>query len=492
MYNAIYARQSIERTDSISIDTQINLCQTLAKGEVQVYKDAGYSGSSTDRPDFQRMLSDIEAGKVHAVICYRLDRISRSLTDFAKLIEYFEKYKVQFISATEQFDTSTPIGRAMVYIIMVFAQLERETIIARIRDNYFSRAKKGLFLGGKCPFGYKSKRTMVEGKRCSILEIDPDEASIVKEIFKRYTETGESLYSIALSLPGAWTANKVSRILKNPAPIKNTIDLYEYFKSNGYQISNPIEDFTGENGCLLVGKEKGRKNRLYCPPSEQTLIIGLHQPYIDARTFIAAQMKLQANKTTKRLGTGQSSWLTGLMKCAQCGHSMTVKVSKKETKTYEYIYCRGRSNYGPDKCSVSKLFKADEIEDAVESELLKRCKDTKVLFAPASESPEDMAIKAQIIKIEEQIDNLLSQMAEGIVGDYIARKIESLDAKKKELQAQIKTKQPAIDAEKIEVMRNTVINEWHDLDMKLKHSIADFFISDIFISEDEIQIKWAF
>ncbi|NLU53439.1 MAG: recombinase family protein [Clostridiaceae bacterium] len=485
---AIYARQSIEKSDSISIETQINLCSSFAKGEFLVYKDAGYSGSSTDRPDFQRLLSDIEAGKISAVICYRLDRISRSLTDFAKLIEFFEKYKVQFISATEQFDTSSPIGRAMVYIIMVFAQLERETIVERIKDNYFSRAKKGMFLGGRCPFGYKSKQIILDGKKCSVLEIDPDEASILKEIFRRYTEENESLYNIAISLPGSWTSNKVSRILKNPAPVKNSIDLYEYFKNNGYQIANQIDDFNGENGCLLVGKEKGKKNRVYCPTSEQTLVIGLHSPIIDARTYIAAQARLQKNKASKRLGTGHLSWLTGLLRCGLCGYSVTSKV----VKGYKYFCCRGRSNYGPDKCSVKKLFVAGEIEKAVEAELLKRCRDTKLLLAPSTDTPHDMAIKAQIIKIDEQIDNLLSQMAEGVVGEYIAKKIESLDAKKKELQAQIKTKEPAIDPEKIEEMRNIVLNEWQDLDIKLKHSIAEFFINKIYISEDEMRIEWAF
>lgn len=485
---AIYARQSIEKSDSISIETQINLCSSFAKGEFQVYKDAGYSGSSTDRPDFQRLLKDIETGKIHAVICYRLDRISRSLTDFAKLIEFFEKHKIQFISATEQFDTSSPIGRAMVYIIMVFAQLERETIVERVKDNYFSRAKKGMFLGGKCPFGYKSKQVMLDGKKSSILEIDPEEAEILKEIFRRYTESNHSLYNIAMSLPGSWTSNKVSRILKNPAPVRNTIDLYEYFKNKGYQIANNIEDFNGENGCLLVGKEKGKKNRIHSSPSEQMLVIGLHKPIIDAQIYIAAQAKLQKNKAAKRLGTGHLSWLTGLMKCGQCGYAVTTKV----VKGYKYFCCRGRSNYGPEKCSISKLFVAGEIEKAVETELLKRCKEAKILLAPVIDTPQDVAIKARIIKINEQIDNLLSQMAEGVVGKYITQKIEYLDAQKRELEEQIKLKEPSISLAKIEEMRNTVLKEWQSLDIKLKHTIAEFFINKIHISEDEIRIEWAF
>ena len=138
---AIYARKSVFREDSISIESQIEMCQYEARGqEYVVYKDNGYSGKNTDRPDFQRMISDIKSGTISKVIVYKLDRVSRSVLDFSGLMDLFQKYKVDFVSATEHFDTSSPMGRAMLNICIVFAQLERETIQQRVIDAEAKRA----------------------------------------------------------------------------------------------------------------------------------------------------------------------------------------------------------------------------------------------------------------------------------------------------------------------------------------------------------------
>ena len=142
---AIYARQSVNKMDSISIETQIEECEKeLHKGEkASVYFDKGYSGKNTDRPEFQRLLEDIRLGTVNKVVCYKLDRVSRSVVDFAMMMETFARYKVDFVSCNEKFDTSTPMGRAMLNICIVFAQLERETIQQRVIDAYCSRSRKG-------------------------------------------------------------------------------------------------------------------------------------------------------------------------------------------------------------------------------------------------------------------------------------------------------------------------------------------------------------
>lgn len=124
--DAIYGRQSIDKKDSISIESQFEFCRyELKGGEGREYKDKGYSGKNIERPDFQRLLQDIKLGLIKRVIVYKLDRISRSIVDFAKLMELFKQYNVEFVSCTEKFDTSTPMGRAMLNICIVFAQLER-------------------------------------------------------------------------------------------------------------------------------------------------------------------------------------------------------------------------------------------------------------------------------------------------------------------------------------------------------------------------------
>ena len=120
--DAIYGRQSIDKKDSISIESQFEFCRyELKGGEGREYKDKGYSGKNIERPDFQRLLQDIKLGLIKRVIVYKLDRISRSIVDFAKLMELFKQYNVEFVSCTEKFDTSTPMGRAMLNICIVFS-----------------------------------------------------------------------------------------------------------------------------------------------------------------------------------------------------------------------------------------------------------------------------------------------------------------------------------------------------------------------------------
>ena len=155
-YDALYARQSIEKKDSISVESQLEYCRYETHGGDYIeYTDRGFSGKDMKRPGFERMMADIAEGKVRRVIVYKLDRISRSILDFANMMEVFRKYDVAFISSTEKFDTSTPIGRAMLNICIVFAQLERETIQKRVSDAYHARCRHGLYMGGRVPYGAK-------------------------------------------------------------------------------------------------------------------------------------------------------------------------------------------------------------------------------------------------------------------------------------------------------------------------------------------------
>ena len=149
--DAIYARQSVEKADSLSIQGQIDLCSRKVDGQFRVYEDRGYSGKNTNRPGFQKMMEDVERGRIQKIVVYRLDRFSRSIADFSRLWEILQKHGVEFVSLNETFDTSTPMGRAMLNIIMIFAQLERETTAQRVRDNYRQRAKLGCWPGGPPP-----------------------------------------------------------------------------------------------------------------------------------------------------------------------------------------------------------------------------------------------------------------------------------------------------------------------------------------------------
>ena len=151
--DAFYTRQSVDRDDSISVESQVEYCEKEVKQgeEYKVYTDRGFSGKNTERPAFQELMKDIASGKIRRVIVYRLDRISRSVLDFANIIEKLQVHDVEFVSTMEKFDTSTPIGKAMLMIVMVFAQLERETIQQRVKDAYLSRSKRGFYMGAASP-----------------------------------------------------------------------------------------------------------------------------------------------------------------------------------------------------------------------------------------------------------------------------------------------------------------------------------------------------
>ena len=228
--DAIYARQSVEKKDSLSISGQVDLCRRMAgEKEPAVYRDAGYSGKNTERPAFRRLMQDVKAGRIATLYVYRLDRFSRSVADFGQLWQVLQANRVEFVSVSENFDTSTPMGRAMLHIIMVFAQLERETIAQRVRDNYYRRAALGTWPGGPAPFGFDNGRAAGrDGRRAPAL-VPNGHGELVRRIFAEYAGEGTSLSGLAKKLsregiPGpkraVWDSVTLSRLLHNPAYVK--------------------------------------------------------------------------------------------------------------------------------------------------------------------------------------------------------------------------------------------------------------------------------
>lgn len=270
MITAIYTRQSIEKRDSLSLDSQLKTCIAYCDANEWTYKqyrDSGFSGKDIKRPAMTELLQDVNVGKIERVIVYRMDRMSRSVLDFAKLLEIFEEKQVAFISTTEQFDTSSPIGRAMVHITMAFAQMERETIRERIRDSWYHRAKQGIFTGGKPPYGYKSIKKLIDGKMQSVLGINENESKIVELIFNLYILENYSLNAIAKELnakniqsPRAnrWILTSIGPILRNVIYCPSTPAVYQYFDKKGIVIINDIKDFTGQYGLFHGGKLSGK------------------------------------------------------------------------------------------------------------------------------------------------------------------------------------------------------------------------------------------
>jgi site-specific DNA recombinase len=171
------------------------------------YDDGGISGGTLDRPALKRLLRDVEAGLIDVVVVYKIDRLSRSLTDFAKLVDIFERYNVTFVSVTQQFNTTTSMGRLTLNILLSFAQFEREVIGERIRDKFAASRKKGLWMGGWPPLGYE-----VENRRLVVVE---REATLVRRIFDRFAKTGSAL-TLARELNAAGQVTKERECANGP------------------------------------------------------------------------------------------------------------------------------------------------------------------------------------------------------------------------------------------------------------------------------------
>lgn len=289
--NAIYARQSVDRADSISIESQIEFCRYELKGEpYKVYADRGYSGKNTDRPAFGEMMCDMENGTIRRVVVYKLDRISRSILDFSRMMERFEANRVEFVSTTEKFDTSSPMGRAMLNICIVFAQLERETIQKRVADAYYSRSQKSLYMGGRVPYGFRLSPTTVDGVRTSMYAVNEEEAKQVRLIYELYAKPECSCGDIARCLQAngmlkngkPWVRTRLAEILRNPVYVRADLAVYRFYRDRGTVIVNDPGDFIGTNGCYHY---KGRKFA-HAPPEGDYLVLAPHEGIIPADLWL--------------------------------------------------------------------------------------------------------------------------------------------------------------------------------------------------------------
>src|SRR5580658_5315619 len=199
---AIYTRKSTEHNLDLefnSLDAQREACEAYIKSQEHEgwrlvpdrYNDGGLSGASLDRPALQQLLADVRAGKITIVVVYKVDRLTRSLADFAKLVELFDQQGVSFVSITQSFNTTSSMGRLTLNVLLSFAQFEREVIGERVRDKIAASKRKGLWVGGPVPLGYRS----LDKK----LEIAPEEAELVRKIFEGYLRLG-SISALAASL----------------------------------------------------------------------------------------------------------------------------------------------------------------------------------------------------------------------------------------------------------------------------------------------------
>lgn len=477
--NTIYARQSIDKKNSMSIEGQIEICKKLAGEDAKVYFDKGFSGKNTNRPAFTELMEDVKAGKVKRIYVYRLDRFSRSIADFSGIWELLSKYNVEFISATENFDTSSPMGRAMLNIVQVFAQLERETTAERVKDNYIHRFKLGAWPGGPAPYGFDLVKNHEGDKKISSL-IKNDKFEIVKFIFEEYAKNGTSLSSIAKSLTNrgihgpkreVWDNVTLSRILHSPVYVKATVDVYFYYVSFGIQIEQQPEAFDGVHGCNIIGRRDRTKNK-YNDLQGQMLTVSEHEGFIDADLWLKVQYKLLTNKQIARANAGKYSWLTGLLKCDKCGYALKINYVKSENKYY--LVCSGKSNFAICDCRISVDLR--ELEEYVANKIEEMLKES-----PPDEITTTKSLSSEILNIEQKIERLVNAIAESsdVAISYISRQIEALHKQRDELIKQNKS-QPA----------KTCVLDFKALTFEEKKLIAAEFINKIKIEGKNVNIIW--
>jgi site-specific DNA recombinase len=342
---AIYTRVSTDHgldQEFNSLDAQYEAASAYIKSQAHAgwtlirsrYDDGGYSGGSTDRPDLQKLLDDIRSRKIDVIVVYKVDRLTRSLADFAKLVELFDAHGVSFVSVTQQFNTTTSMGRLTLNVLLSFAQFEREVTSERIRDKIAASKRKGLWVGGTLPLGYEMK----DGK----IAIVEAEAELVRSIFRRYFELG--------------SVNELLRDLRERNIRTKTRQLSTGATRGGIPFGRGALYYLLGNH-FYIGEVKYRNEIL---PGEQP-------PIMDRALFEAIRQKSLAQWSHRTIMRNKSDYLlTGLV-FDDAGHRMVPTHATKAGVRYRY-YVSTPFLHGEAKTasagSVSRIPAAD-IEDIV-------------------------------------------------------------------------------------------------------------------------------
>lgn len=487
----IYCRQSVDKKDSISVETQEQECRAkLRKGEndVMVYSDRGYSGKNTNRPDFQRLMSDVRAGRLSKVIVYRIDRMSRSVLDFELTYRELKRHHVDFVSATEDFDTTSITGEAMLRVILIFAQLERETIQKRVTDNFYSRAERGFFMAGAAPLGYRKIADQIDGKKTSRLEEDVRTSGIIRYIYRSYL-SGRSIGEIAAELNSPehgtdqdirFSSVRISRILANPVYVRADADVYSYFVSRGAVLHNDVSEFAGVCGCTVYGHRQGKTRSKFRDLEGEHIQLNRHEGFISAGDWLRVQRRLTENKALRNSGRGTHSWLSGLIKCGFCGYAVSVVSGQHNGK--RYLYCGGRKHHVC--CGGKSGITFDEIENAVSAALLEHAKGLSYHSTDRSAAEETglNSLKARKIKLEEEISGIVESFAQAenaLLRTRLNEKMAALERQLGELNADIQRYSDKAKQENAADRILPLLEHWEELSLSDRKAIAKLLIARV-------------
>jgi len=427
---AIYTRKSTEEgleQEFNSLDAQREsgeayiLSQKSAGWELipDHYDDGGFSGGSMDRPALAQLMADIEAGKVDAVVVYKVDRLSRSLLDFARMMEVFERHHVSFVSVTQQFNTASSMGRLILNVLLSFAQFEREMIAERTRDKMGAARRKGKWVGGMPGLGYD----VAAGK----LVVNDAEAALVREVFDLYLKE-QSLLRVTEILNGrgarlkSWTTKKGKK------------------HGGGRWTKSTVRRLLGSQTYLGKVEYRGE------------IYAGEHKAIVDTGVFKKVQTRLEAARADMK-GTARNRHgflLRGLIRCTRCNSIMTSVCSRKDRKVYRYYACSAVHHQGTTACEVrsvpAQTFEAFVVEKvrgmAKSRELLERLpaqlkaqrkRDVPALAAERGRLTEDLE------RCRTEAKGLLATLASQDRGDgrFVGERLGDLEEQAKQIETRL-------------------------------------------------------
>jgi site-specific DNA recombinase len=466
---AIYTRKSTDEgldQEFNSLDAQREAGEAYvlsqkAQGWIALpdrYDDGGYSGASIQRPALERLLADIDARKIDAVVVYKVDRLSRSLLDFAKMMEKFEKRQVAFVSVTQQFNTGTSMGRLVLNLLLSFAQFEREMIAERTRDKMSAARRKGKWVGGRPTLGYDVDP---KGGR---LVVNEREAAVVREAFELYLQE-RSLLQVIDILNGRGTGMK-SWVTKKGKTRKGN----KWDKGSLRRMLTNV---------IYIGKVN-YKGEIYQ---------GEHPPIVDARTFDAVQEVLaNAAPSRDRASVTRNKngfLLRGLIRCDRCKSVMTSSFAHAHGKTYRYYKCTSTNRRGADACEVRAL-PADEFERYIVDRIREMSRNPKLVRSTAERVKKDRETaipaldkeKADLVheleRCRKEAKRILAALAneEGGDGRFATERLAELDARAADLERRITD----ITEQVVNIQRATIKPEDIDAVMTLFDPVWDALV----------------
>src|SRR5215471_7309516 len=340
---AIYTRKSTEHNLDLefnSLDAQREACQAYVKSQAHEgwrllparYDDGAFSGASLERPALRELLADVQSGNIDVIVVYKVDRLTRSLADFAKLVELFDQYGVSFVSITQSFNTTSSMGRLTLNVLLSFAQFEREVIGERVRDKIAASKRKGIWVGGSVPLGYASLNRK--------LVVLPEEAETVRLIFRRYLELG-SLRALIEDLD------------------RRGIRTRRQTLSNG-KMRGGIPFGVGPLAHLL-------RNRFYIGEVvyRGAVHVGEQEPIVDRALFEAAQARLAASAASRQVRIRSSPAILAGRIFDDRGNRMSPTHANKKGARYRYYVSQALlQNRKAEAGSVARV-PAPEVESLV-------------------------------------------------------------------------------------------------------------------------------